>query len=101
MNSFPTCFEIVRLAFKSEVSIAAQIESMKQIGRWASSQPGFLSRQSYHDPQTNLWTDIVEWQSELLAHEAMERSLCDPSLGKVMSQMSPDTIQVGHFQRHV
>lgn len=100
--SLPTsCFEIVHFAFRDSVPLPQQIESMRALGQWAARQHGFLARQSYHDPQTGRWTDVVEWKSAAEAHAAMERSQHEESLTEVMALIDPQGLQLGHFERLV
>ena len=61
MASSHTCFEIVHFAFLADITPQRQTEAMKALGSWAAAQPGFVSRQSYHDPRHDRWTDVVEW----------------------------------------
>jgi len=69
------------------------------IGGRASTQPGFLARQSYHDRSDNHWTEIVEWNSLAEAHAAMERIQCASSLASVMAFIAPEALLVGHHER--
>jgi hypothetical protein len=99
MNASSPCFEIVRFAFRGDVPLSHQIESLRRLGQWAVRQPGYLARQSYHDPNAKLWTDIVEWDCLQNAHDAMERSRKDVSLADLMAQIDPETVHAGHFNR--
>jgi len=69
------------------------------IGGRASTQPGFLALQSYHDRLNNRWTEIVEWNNLADAHAAMERIQRDPSLAGVMAFIAPESLVVGHHER--
>lgn len=99
MNPTASCFEIVHFAFQAAVPLSRQIESMKTLGHWAATQPGFLSRQSYHDPQANRWTDVVEWARRDDALAAMERSQHEPLLAGVMALIAPESVHAGHHDR--
>jgi len=96
-----TCFEIVHFAFLPHVTPERQIDAMKVLGRWAATQPGFVSRQSYHDPSQGRWTDVVEWDHLDSATAAMERSQREPSLASAMSLIDPDTLHAGHFEKRL
>jgi heme-degrading monooxygenase HmoA len=99
MSRSLTCFEIVQFSFKSDVQLRTQIDAMKQLGRWVAEQPGFLARQSYHEPQADRWTDVVEWQTKADAHAAMQRSQREASLAVAMALISTDTLHVGHYEK--
>ena len=60
MSPNSSCFEIVHFAFRGGLPLGRQAELMKQLGEWASTRPGFVARQCYHDARTDRWTDIVE-----------------------------------------
>lgn len=99
MNTARTCFEIVLFAFRTGIDMNRQIDAMKTLGGWAATQPGFLSRQSYHDPSHARWTDVVEWRSLDEAKSAMERSQCEPSLAGIMALIAPETVHAGHYEK--
>lgn len=99
MSPTISCFEIVHFAFQAAVPLPRQIQCMKALGNWAQMQPGFLARQSYHDQQSNRWTDVVEWKSVADAKAAMERSQQEASLADVMTLIAPDSLYVGHHER--
>lgn len=99
MNPTVSCFEIVHFAFQAAVPLPKQLQCMRTIGDWAQRQPGFLARQSYHDPQSNRWTDVVEWRHMTDAQAAMERIRQEASLADVMTLIVPDSLYVGHHER--
>lgn len=99
LDSTPTCFEIVHFAFQGSVPRARQTACMRQIGDWARLQPGFVARQSYHDPHANRWTDVVEWSDLAHAQAAMERSQREASLAEILALIDPVSLQVGHCER--
>ncbi len=101
MASTDTCFEIVHFAFLSDITPERETEAMKALGRWAAAQPGFVSRQSYHDPRQSRWTDVVEWLSLAQATAAMERSQHDTALASVMAHIDPATVRAGHFEKRI
>lgn len=101
MASTHTCFEIVHFAFLPDVTLPRQIEAMNTLGVWAAKQPGFLSRQSFHDPRQSRWTDMVEWSSLDQATAAMERSQREPALAGVMALIDPATLHAGHFEKRI
>jgi hypothetical protein len=96
-----TCFEIVHFAFLPHVAPQRQEEAMKALGVWAAAQPGFLSRQSYHDARQSRWTDVVEWRDLEQATAAMERSQREPALAGVMALIDSATVHAGHFERRI
>lgn len=99
LNATRTCFEIVHFSFRPGVSSSCQIEAMKTLGGWAATQPGFMSRQSYHDPSQARWTDVVAWSSLDEAKSAMERSQREPSLAGIMALIATETLHAGHFEK--
>lgn len=101
MTSTHTCFEIVHFAFLPDTTPQRQAQAMQALGVWAATQPGFLSRQSYHDPQQARWTDVVEWSNLAQATAAMERSQREPALASVMSLIDPSTLHAGHFEKRI
>lgn len=101
MASSHTCFEIVHFAFLADITPQRQTEAMKALGSWAAAQPGFVSRQSYHDPRHDRWTDVVEWCSLDQATAAMERSQREPALDGVMALIDPSSLHAGHFEKRI
>jgi hypothetical protein len=101
MASTHPCFEIVHFAFLPTVTLPRQTEAMNALGAWAATQPGFLSRQSFHDTRQSRWTDVVEWSSLDQATAAMERSQREPALASVMALIDPATLHVGHFEKRI
>ncbi len=101
LASTDTCFEIVHFAFLSGTSLQRQTEAMQTLGDWAAAQPGFVSRQSFHDPRQARWTDVVEWRSLDQATAAMARSQQEPLLASVMALIDPGTVQAGHFEKRL
>lgn len=101
MTSTRTCFEIVNFAFLPDITLARQTEAMNALGVWVATQPGFLSRQSFHDPRQSRWTDMVEWSSLDQATAAMERSQSEPALASVMALIDPATLHAGHFEKWI
>jgi hypothetical protein len=99
MTPTPTCFEIVHFAFLPDIGPQRQTEAMRALGAWAATQPGFVSRQSYHDPRQDRWTDLVEWSSLDQATAAMARSQHEPALAGVMALIDSATVQAGHFEK--
>lgn len=96
-----TCFEIVHFAFLPDVTLPRQTEAVNALGIWAATQPGFLSRHSYHDPRQSRWTDVVEWSNLDQAVAAMERSQREPALASVMELIDPSTLHAGHFEKRI
>lgn len=101
MASTHTCFEIVHFAFLPDITPQRQTEAMTALGRWAAAQPGFVSRQCFHDPRQSRWTDVVEWSSLDRATAAMERSQHEPALASVMVLIDPGTLHAGHFAKRI
>ena len=101
MATTHTCFEIVHFAFLPDVTLPRQTEAMNALGAWASTQPGFLSRQSFLDPRQSRWTDMVEWSNLDQATAAMARSQREPALAGVMALIDPATLHAGHFEKRI
>lgn len=101
LSSFRSCFEIVHFAFRPDIPFPRQVEAMHALGRWAATQPGFVTRQSYHDSRQARWTDVVEWSSLGQATAAMERSQREPALASVMALIEPSTVHAGHFEKEL
>jgi hypothetical protein len=101
MASTHACFEIVHFAFLPAITLPRQTEAMMTLGSWAAAQPGFVSRQSFYDPQQGRWTDLVEWSSLDQAIAAMERSQREPELAAVMADIDPSTLHAGHFEKRI
>lgn len=101
MDSTQACFEIVHFAFLPDVTLPRQTEAMNALGAWAATQPGFLSRQSFHDPRQSRWTDVVEWGSLDQATAAMERSQREPALASIMALIDSATLHAGHFEKRI
>jgi hypothetical protein len=101
MASIHSCFEIVHFAFLPDITLPRQTEAMNALGVWAATQPGFLSRQSFHDARQSRWTDVFEWSSLDHATAAMERSQREPTLASFMALIDPATLHAGHFERRI
>jgi hypothetical protein len=99
MSITTSCFEIVHFAFLEHVPLTRQTELMKLLGDWAAAQGGFISRQSFHDRQSNRWTDVVEWNSLPEAQAAMAASQQEPKLAAVMDAIAPEPLSMGHYER--
>jgi hypothetical protein len=99
MGITTNCFEIVQFSFQSSASLTQQTECMQALGRWVQTQPGYVARQCYRDPQSNRWTDVVEWSNQADALAAMQRSQNEASLAGAMALLDPHSIHVGHFER--
>lgn len=96
MSNSTHCFEIVQLAFQAATPPVEQSACMRVLGAWVAGQPGFVSRQCFHDAQAQRWTDIVEWESAPHAQAAMARSQHETALAGVMALIDPTSLQVGH-----
>jgi hypothetical protein len=101
MASTRSCFEIVHFAFLPDITLPRQTEAMNALGVWVATQPGFLSRQSFHEPRQSRWIDVVEWSSLDQATAAMERSQREPALASVMALIDPATLHAGHFEKRI
>ncbi len=66
--------EIVSLRF-TEGTPAQQQEHLEVLGRWVRTQPGFVDRAAYYDPQQARWVDVVTWKDQASATAAMELAM--------------------------
>lgn len=101
MDASTTCHEIVMFRFKPGTSADEQLRHMEQMSRWLAQQPGFASRHSYHDEESERWVDVVAWRDRASAMSAMARSQTDPALAAIMVSMDPTDMQMGHYTQRV
>jgi hypothetical protein len=91
------CVEIAFFKFDSKQSVEQQQMSIKIMGAWLSTQPGFVSRKCYFDESQSQWVDCVNWGSLSAAEIAMANSIKEPTLDPILSSIDMSSFKVGHY----
>lgn len=79
--------ELVVFELNEGVTDDEFMATVKDVSRWVATQPGFVSRELVHSPESGKYTEIVWWRSrqeaEAAAQEAMDSPSCAPMFGMI------------------
>ena len=79
--------ELVVFELNDGVTHEDFMATVTPVSEWVSTQPGFISRELVHSPDTGKYIDIVWWrtraEADAAAEAAIASSICAPMFGRI------------------
>jgi hypothetical protein len=91
------CLEMVRFRLQPGITEEAFLSFNAATAAFLARQEGF-SRRLLSKGQDGMWTDLVEWESLVLARQASEQIMAEPSLAPFMNAIDPASILMDHLE---
>jgi len=83
-------FEIPLYRFRKDVSFEDAKRVTLGLNEFLRTAPGFKTRSTYYDEKSNVWIDVVEWETMELALKALEDFSKSPSFEEFVKLADPE-----------
>ncbi|WP_112664255.1 hypothetical protein [Microvirga flavescens] len=83
-------FEIPLYRFRKDVSFEDAKRVALGLNEFLRTAPGFKTRSTYYDDKSDVWIDVVEWETMELALQALDDFSKSPSFAEFVKLADPD-----------
>lgn len=94
-----SCMEIVSYRLKAGVSEETYMKYVNKLQGAIVNQEGFIKREVYHDQNSGVWFEMVEWESAEIAKQSGEKIMQEPSMIEGMALIDESTIQLHYVKQ--
>lgn len=89
-------YEIPLYRFRKDVSFADAKQAALNLNEFLRTAPGFKVRRTYYDRKTNVWIDVVEWETMEHAIQALEDFSTSEYFAEFANLADPDFSLMHH-----
>ncbi len=92
------CHEVVVFRAASGISPQQLADALANVDALIRAQPGFISRTTLHDPDTQYWIDNIAWDSRSNAMRALEQLNTAPLAAALFTHLDQASVLMLHGQ---
>jgi hypothetical protein len=96
MSSSEKVLELVVFKLAAGVSREQFLGTVDAVSRWASRQPGFISRELCHDAEGDGWIEVIWWRTMDEAQAAAELAMTSESCAAMFALIDMDSTLMVH-----
>ncbi|RXJ74893.1 hypothetical protein CS022_01455 [Veronia nyctiphanis] len=88
--------EIITFQLNDSADKKAFLEAAQQTQEKVKHFPGFLHRSLSYNPDNNVWSDVIQWQSAEEAQHASKQFMQLEAAGRMLSHVDTTTLAVSY-----